>query len=96
MARLAPTPKAITEAITDPVCGMKVEPGMTRLVSNYQGHSYWFCSEDCRRAFEKNPEKYLNPKTIKHKWPTGWWGRYLERMAKANKELFGGGPPRCH
>ena len=57
MARLAPTPNAITKAITDPVCGMKVEPGMTRLVSNYQGHSYWFCSEDCRRAFEKNPEE---------------------------------------
>jgi YHS domain-containing protein len=53
MARLAPTPNAIT----DPVCGMKVELGMTRLVSNCQGHSYWFCSEDCRRAFEKNPEE---------------------------------------
>jgi YHS domain-containing protein len=57
---------------------MKVEPGRTRLVAIYQGHSYWFCAEGCRNAFETNPKKYLEG-TDK---PKGWWGRYLERMAK--------------
>ncbi|NIM96516.1 MAG: YHS domain-containing protein, partial [candidate division Zixibacteria bacterium] len=32
------------KAIIDPVCGMKVVPGKTKLVSLYQGHSYWFCA----------------------------------------------------
>ena len=96
MARSATKSNAMETPFIDQVCGMKVEPGKTRLVSNYQGHGYWFCSEGCREAFEKNPEKYLKPRTVKHKWPTGWWARYLERVAKANKELFGGGPPSCH
>lgn len=89
MERLSTT----TTTNIDPVCGMEVEPGRTRLVAIYQGHSYWFCAEGCRNAFETNPKKYLERKPAKSK---GWWGRYLERMAKANKELFGGGPPQCH
>jgi YHS domain-containing protein len=72
---------------------MEVEPGRTRLVAIYQGHSYWFCTMACREAFEKNPQKYLEPKHPKRK---GWWGRYLERMAKANKQLFGDSRPQCH
>ncbi len=77
----------------DPVCHMEVEPGVTRLVSLYQGHSYWFCSEDCRKAFEMNPRKLLEPKPLKRK---GWLGRYLDRMAKANQKEFGTSGPRCH
>ena len=27
--------------------------------TDYQGTTYYFCSEDCREAFLKNPQKYL-------------------------------------
>jgi YHS domain-containing protein len=27
--------------------------------ADYQGTTYYFCSQDCRTAFLKNPEKYL-------------------------------------
>jgi YHS domain-containing protein len=77
----------------DPVCGMDVEPGKTKLVSVYQGRSYWFCAETCRRAFEANPNKYLESKPDKKK---GWFRRYLERMAKTNEKEFGCTGPRCH
>jgi len=86
----------MTEAVIDPVCGMKVVPGGTKLVTIYKGHSYWFCAETCRNAFEKNPQKYLDPKADKFKGPKGWWGRYLERVAKGNEDLFGGRPRHCH
>ena len=66
----------------DPVCGMGVKPGKTRLVANYQGHSYWFCSEYCRFSFESNPQKYLKPKTVKHK---GWLVRYVELLVNTAK-----------
>ncbi len=89
MERLTTT----TTTNIDPVCGMKVDPGRTRLVAIYQRYSYWFCAEGCRKAFEANPRKHLEPKPAK---PKGWWGRYLERVAKANKELFGDGRPQCH
>lgn len=89
MERLATTPGTYI----DQVCGMKVVPGQTRLVTIYRGHSYWFCSRDCREAFEMNPRKYLERKPEKRK---GWLGRYLDRMARANKDQFGGGGPKCH
>ena len=76
----------------DPVCGMDVEPGRTKLVSVHKGHSYWFCAESCRRAFEADPNKYMDPKPVKKK---GWFGQWLDRMAKTNKKEFGGGGPRC-
>ena len=73
----------------DPVCGMDVNPNVTDKVTNFQGLSYYFCSESCRKAFETNPEDYLKGKKIKHK---GIWGRYLDRLNKTT----GGKPPQCH
>jgi len=82
-----------TEPLIDPVCGMKVFPGNSAFVVNYQGDSYYFCAEGCRKAFESNPTNYLASKPSK---PTGWWGRFLERMAKSNEEVFGCKGPKCH
>lgn len=76
----------------DPVCGMSVDPGKTKLVSVYQGQSYWFCGEGCRRAFEANQGKYLKSGPGKKR---GWLRRYLDRMAKVNKEQFGSDGPSC-
>ena len=27
--------------------------------ATYQGKEYYFCSNDCKKEFEKNPEKYI-------------------------------------
>jgi YHS domain-containing protein len=40
---------------TDPVCGMK---GKKEISSEYGGKTYYFCREECREEFEKNPVKY--------------------------------------
>jgi Cu+-exporting ATPase len=77
----------------DPVCGMDVAPGRTKLVSVHKGNSYWFCAEACRRAFEAHPDKYLKQKPAKRK---GWFGRYLDRMSKSNEKEFGCAGPKCH
>jgi len=61
-------------AVKDPVCGMEVMPGKTKLVAIYQGHSYWFCSRGCRETFETHPQKYLDGKSSSSK---GWLGRFL-------------------
>ena len=96
MKRLATTTKAITKPVIDPVCGMNVPPGNAEFVNNYQGRTYYFCAEACRKAFEANPKKYLERKPAKPEGPKGWWGRYLERMARSNRELFGDSRPKCH
>jgi Cu+-exporting ATPase len=43
----------------DPVCGMELTPGQVVAQSSYQGQRYDFCSEECRRLFEENPEEYV-------------------------------------
>lgn len=43
----------------DPVCGMTVEASPNALTLDYKGTKYYFCSSGCRRAFEKDPEKYV-------------------------------------
>ena len=77
----------------DPVCGMEVVPGEPRLVSEYHGRSFWFCAPGCQKAFEADPEKYLNSACPKRK---GWFRRYLDRMARANEKQFGGAGAKCH
>lgn len=43
----------------DPVCKMEVEETKPAATSEYKGKKYYFCSVGCKRAFDKNPEKYL-------------------------------------
>jgi len=43
----------------DPVCGMDVDPKTAAGNSEYKGQTYYFCSNGCKRAFDKEPEKYL-------------------------------------
>lgn len=40
----------------DPVCGMEVKGDS--IVSNHLGRTFHFCSEQCRKVFDLNPNKY--------------------------------------
>ena len=74
----------------DPVCGMRVDRNTKVKPVDYEGHSYVFCAEACREAFENEPQRYLVATCgKKHK---GIWQRYLDRLNKAT----GGQPPSCH
>ena len=44
----------------DPVCKMKVEENKAAASSEYKGKKYYFCAPGCKKAFDKNPEKYLD------------------------------------
>lgn len=44
----------------DPICGMQVDEKKAAATLTYKGKIYYFCAEACRRAFEKNPEKYTD------------------------------------
>lgn len=44
----------------DPVCGMEVDPAQAAGSVEYKGQTYYFCAPGCKKAFEKEPEKYLN------------------------------------
>jgi YHS domain-containing protein len=45
----------------DPICGMEVDPQTAEYKSEYKGKTYYFCSLDCKRQFDQEPEMHLNP-----------------------------------
>ncbi len=45
--------------VTDPVCGMQIDPEQAAGKFEYAGVTYWFCSQACRRQFVADPAKYV-------------------------------------
>jgi YHS domain-containing protein len=43
----------------DPVCHMDVSEKTAPAKSDYKGKTYHFCAVGCKKAFDKDPEKYL-------------------------------------
>lgn len=43
----------------DPVCSMEVDPKTTQYTSLYNGKTYYFCGEGCKKKFDKDPAKYV-------------------------------------
>lgn len=43
----------------DPVCGMKVDEKKARFNTEYEGKTYYFCAEMCKKKFEKDPKKFV-------------------------------------
>jgi YHS domain-containing protein len=43
---------------TDPVCKMTVDPDKAAARVEYQGATYYFCSQACHQQFTAHPKKY--------------------------------------
>ena len=48
--------------VADPVCGMEVADAKTAPAAVYKGTTYYFCSEEDKGKFQKNPEQYVRQK----------------------------------
>jgi YHS domain-containing protein len=44
--------------VTDPVCGMRIDPATAAGSSEYKGQRYFFCSTGCKSSFDSDPAKY--------------------------------------
>jgi YHS domain-containing protein len=49
----------------DPVCGMEVDEKKAAAKSEYKGKTYYFCAPGCKKAFDKDPAKYLKSQSGK-------------------------------
>lgn len=49
-----------TGQVTDPVCGMTVDPATAAATAEHDGHTYHFCSPHCRDTFTADPD----PETV--------------------------------
>jgi len=47
----------------DPVCGTHINEELAvpdeQFTSEYDGETYYFCSGDCKEAFDGDPDQYL-------------------------------------
>lgn len=46
------------ERVTDPVCGMRIDPTTAVGRRDHQGQTYYFCSAVCVAKFDANPARY--------------------------------------
>ncbi len=44
--------------VTDPVCGMEIDPATAAASQEYEGKTYYFCSQACHQRFVATPEQY--------------------------------------
>ena len=44
----------------DPVCGMNIDPVSAAQTAEYQGATWYFCSEYCHDTFQADPEQYAH------------------------------------
>ena len=51
--------KEVTPMAKDPVCGMECNEKTAAASSEYNGKTYYFCATGCKKAFDKDPAKYL-------------------------------------
>ena len=49
----------INEKEFDVVCGMELDPAKVACTSTHKGMTYYFCSENCQKHFDDDPEKYI-------------------------------------
>ena len=47
-------------SITDPICWMDVDINSIASKSEYKGRVYFFCSMECKRAFDEEPDEYID------------------------------------
>lgn len=52
--------KASEAEVTDPVCGMKINPATAKGgKSSFEGKEYFFCNPKCKTKFDANPGQYI-------------------------------------
>ncbi len=44
---------------TDPVCGMRIDTDDAASTTEYEGKTYYFCSQACHDAFVADPISYV-------------------------------------
>ena len=49
---------SLMPGVIDPVCGMTIDSQTAVARTQYEGRSFYFCSEECKRQFDANPSRY--------------------------------------
>ena len=78
----------------DPICGMTVAPDSPRRFE-FDGTTYFFCSDHCLRKFSAEPAKYLAPKEAAPAEPVDTAATYTCPMHPDVRQQGPGVCPKC-
>ena len=53
--------ETLHEQHVDPVCGMSISPAEAAGTADYQGETYYFCSDGCLAQFRNDPARFVHP-----------------------------------
>lgn len=85
-----------TLGVKDPVCGMTIDPSNAAGKYEFQGRTYYFCSQECATRFKRNPDKYVGesqpPKEHQHQ---AGGSEYTCPMHPEVKQIGKGSCPKC-
>ena len=51
------------QKVTDPVCGMSIDPASAAGTAEHEGKTYHFCSHNCAESFRADPARYATAVT---------------------------------
>ena len=100
---------ATTDQVTDPVCGMKVDPTTAEHAVDHHGEQFYFCSTGCKGKFLADPDRYIGhgfPDQAEgdqaghavqpgHGQPTPSQGETVEYTCPMHPEIRQDGPGTC-
>jgi len=49
----------MSSMVTDPVCGMTIDPQSAAGSADFEAATYWFCSTDCLAKFKADPQRFV-------------------------------------
>jgi len=52
--------------VTDPVCGMNIDPKTAAATREHDGTTFYFCSAGCAEKFDADPHRYGHPHAAAH------------------------------
>ena len=83
------------DRVTDPVCGMKVDPHTAKYRHTHDGRTYYFCAARCRDKFIAQPEKYVDAKAAPSSPPAPEGTIYTCPMHPQIRQVGPGSCPIC-
>lgn len=52
--------------VVDPVCGMRINKNTAAGEAEYRGQKFYFCINECREKFLKEPERWISERTTEY------------------------------
>src|SRR5581483_11553410 len=84
--------QAAQAGAVDPVCGMTVQPETAAGSAEFEGRTYYFCSQHCVHKFQADPRRYLGEAPAPAPVPAG---ANVEYTCPMHPEVVSDHPASC-